>query len=1034
MKRLPPGLYELLHTRELERLLEETGQAGEARWDAITLEEVDRYLALPLAREISLLLRQADSKELAALLSGERDSSGLLDEVLSRLFPVDLQVLGQIREHQLAQASLPRPDTRLSESALLTGSARTPSLQSQMVKELASCDRADWLVSFIKFAGIRQLYPALQEFTSKSSPDGRPRLRIATTSYMGATDIKAVRLLQELPNTEIRVSLDTKRTRLHAKAYLFHRESGFGSAYIGSANISKAAMNEGLEWTAKVSQFESLHLWQHAAATFDSHWEDETEFTPCTKENIGEFIAAISSERGNTLGAGAILPFFDLRPHTFQQAILEDIAAERAAGRTKHLIIAATGTGKTMVAAFDYKAFCEQWGGHPRLLFVAHREEILKQAQLAFSQVLKHHDFGDLLAGGKEPSSYDHLFCTVQSWNSRGLDTLAPDYYDYIVLDEAHHAAAASYQRLIDHIEPFSLVGLTATPERADGGDIRDDFGGSFTHELRLTEAVERNLLCPFHYYGIPDAPGIDFSSLDWKRGGYQQQDLDELLGSNDGRAQWVRTQTDAYVADIRQVRGLGFCVSVTHARFMAAKFTELGVPSMALTAETPKDVRDKVQWSLKKREINFIFTVDLYNEGVDLPFVDTVLFLRPTESLTIFLQQLGRGLRLDDDKSQLTVLDFIAPQNRRFDFISRFRALSMRPEKRVDTQIEAGMPFMPTGCFIQLERQSEQIILDSIRDTASTMRGKRFLQEVERLLTATEGEVSLQQLLDYFHLDDPDPIYRKGLPSQIISAVTERRDLDTLRKGEYSLGRGFRKLLLMDDPMLLAQFSNLLQGKPGTTGTDELLHCLLWGSKKPGDGTLDAVHQYVMDHPGIVGDLLELIDWMRIHRNPIRERKFPGTGELNLHGSYSRAQILLAAGKGSFEHPAPAREGVLHIPERKVDLFFADIDKDEADFSPTTMYEDYAVTDKLFHWQSQSGTGSETATGRRYINHERMGYTPYLFIRRKKQLENGLTAPYLFAGPLRYRRHQGSKPMSILWELGEPLPAKALTWARRVG
>ena len=1040
MKELPAGLYELLYTKELNRLLNATGQQEYSLLEDIDPKEIAAYLSIPLARELAVYLQDAlcntKASEAVQKIGNELRNPVVLQNLLEAMTPIDAKILTQIREQNTPLIPVQRPDTRLSESALLTGSARTPSLQSQLSKELASCIRADWIVSFIKFTGVLQLLPALKQFTRTPLADGSPRLRIATTSYMGATDINAIRLLQELPNTELRMSLDTKRTRLHAKAYLFHRETGFSTAYIGSANVSKAAMNEGLEWTIKVSEFETQHLWQHAIATFDSHWEDETEFVPCTQDTLQVFAAAIQAERGTVQNpGGTIIPLFQLRPYGFQQIILDEIAAEREAGKHQHLIIAATGTGKTMVAAFDYLAFCKREKGQPRVLFVAHREEILKQALQTFRHVLQDGNFGELLAGGSTPSSYDHLFCTVQSWNSRNLDTLARDYFDYVVLDEAHHGTASTYQKLLQHIEAKSLLGLTATPERSDGGDIRNDFGGSFTHELRLTEAIERSLLAPFHYYGIPDAPGIDLSAISWRAGKYDMGELSRLLETNDARAQWVLSQTLSHVADISQVRGLGFCVSITHAHYMAKVFSQAKVPAVALTSGSPKQERDLVQRQLKNREIQCIFTVDLYNEGVDIPFVDTVLFLRPTESLTIFLQQLGRGLRLHEEKAQLTVLDFIAPQNKQFSFIARYRSLSMRPGKRIDTQLKAGMPFVPTGCFVHLERQAEKVVLDSIRNTTRIMQGRRFYQELERLVSGSNAEhVTLQELFDWFHVSDPDDIYRRGLPSSFVQAVRTRKGFEEVNQETYSLHEGFRRLLLADDPYFFQELRKLLQGEPVSSLITAQLHALLWHKQRPGQGDLDAVQQYILSHKGVLHDLLELLDWLDHNKPPIPKKQFAETGNLNLHASYSRSQILLALGKGTFEDPFPSREGVLYVPEKKIDVFFADINKSEADFSPTTMYEDYAITHKLFHWQSQSGTSEATATGQRYIHHAAEGCTPYLFIRKHKKSENKVTAPYVFAGPLQYTRHQGAKPMSIIWELKEPLPARVLSWARRVG
>ena len=1034
MNSFPPGLYDLLQTPLLQKRLRAAGLTERAKW--LELDETElanrfqQLVAKELTSALSDIFESKDKSALAARLLEALRQPQIQDQLLPDLLPEASRILHRITPAN-PHLEIVRPDTPLAVSALLTGSARSPALRTQFQKELASCDRADWLVSFIKYAGILPLLETLRQFTQTPASDGGPRLRIATTSYMGATDAKAIEELLKLPHTEIRVSYDTKRTRLHAKAYLFHRATGFSSAYIGSANISKAALDEGLEWTAKISQYETAHLWQHACATFESHWEDATEFSPCTAVDLPQLRQALARESG-TAAIETNANFFDLRPYDYQKAILQDIASERQSGKHKHLIIAATGTGKTMVAAFDYKAFCELRNGRPRLLFVAHREEILKQAMASFRQVLRDGSFGEVLSDGATVTQHDHLFCTVQSWNSpsRQFNKLSPEHFSYVVLDEAHHASAESYQRLIDHVTPLCLLGLTATPERNDGRDIRDDFGGAFTHEIRLAEAIERALLAPFHYFGVPDQSEIDFSRLDWSSGHYDQGQLAALLETNGNRAGWALSQLERHVADLQRVRGLGFCVSVRHAEFMAAFFNARGVPAKALSAESPRELRNSVQQELTRRDIRFIFTVDLYNEGVDIPCVDTVLFLRPTESLTIFLQQLGRGLRLHDDKAQLTVLDFIAPQHRNFRYAKRFQALSSRPTGRIDEQLKNDMPFVPAGCLIHLERQAKEHVLKNIQDAAGRLRGQRLINELRDLQRQTTGELSLKSMLDFLQLDDPDPLYKVGLPHQLLNPI-EDTDGSVVK-----LNEGFRRVLMMDDTHLLRQAQEALRTGQNPAGySAELMQSLLWAPQSRTTLNLAQASSFFHNRPGLRHDLLELLDWLITHRSPLAPAVQPGRfGALHPHAHYTREQVLLALGFSTFEKPVRS-EGTVHLGNHKMDLFFADINKSQEDYSPTTMYQDYAITDSLFHWQTPSTISSSSVTGQRYIEHATNGYTPLLFIRDRKKLANGLTAPYFFAGPLRYRKHEGSKPMSITWELADaPLPAKVLSWARRVG
>ena len=1043
------GLHERLSSRALLDRLDTQDLLALAQWrDDLDPHDLAAIVGAHLGRVFSdalLGLRERDRTAwedmidglTAALRAADHPLAGVLDELPA----LPLRQLVEIRSPDDAAVkarTTVRPDLPLALSALLTGSRHSPSLISQIDKELASADRADWLVAFIKYSGIRALKSSLQRFVEQPGPDGGPRLRVATTSYLGATDLKAVRTLLELPNTEVRVAFDTHRARLHAKAYLFHRLTGFGTAYVGSANMSRVALDEGLEWTARISQHELAHLWRQVVSGFDTHWSDENEFERIGIDDLPRLEAALVAERdGRPSTSSRSLHCFDLRPHAFQQEILDAIAEERDAGLSRHLVIAATGTGKTMVAAFDYRRFAESsgTGSRPTLLFIAHREEILGQAMHSFRHVLRDATFGDVLTGGQQPAQSRHLFCSVQSWNARDLSQLPRDHFSYVVLDEAHHAAAASWQRILDHVQPQVLLGLTATPERADGQDIRDAFGKRYTHELRLADAIEARHLVPFHYFGVGDHPDVDFSGLAWQRGGYRDADLDRVVGSNERRARWVLQQLDDHVADLNAMRALGFCVSQRHAQFMADYCTVHGLSAAVLTADSPTALRNTVQRRLVNREIQIIFTVDLFNEGIDIPEVDTVLFLRPTNSLTIYLQQLGRGLRVHPGKANLTVLDFIAPQHRQFRFAERFRALCNHHGQRIDRQIEAGFPWLPAGCLVRLDAQASSVVLDNIRNALALRRPQLVTQLAA--LRQTQGEqVSLAQMLDWLHIDDPDLLLKHGMPSSLMAASAGRQPPE-LGRHEKGLTRGLRQLLLCDDRELLTALQRALDTAKPVTNADreavKLALALVWGKPRPAGGE-DAALGFIHAHPALRHDLLEVLRWQLQQRLPTQQRRFPTlTGGLALHACYTREQILLALGKGDFNTPFSHREGVLHVAERGVDAFFVTINKSDKDFSPTTQYEDHALSQELFHWQSQSGTSADSPTGQRYIHHAEQGCQPLLFVRSAKRLGNGLTEPFRFIGPAVYVRHTGSRPMSIVWRLQHPLRARELRAYRHI-
>lgn len=917
-----------------------------------------------------------------------------------------------------------RPDTPLSRSALLTGTRLDPSLGSQLRKEIATADRVDILCSFIKWSGLRVLLDDLRQLAERSKKGG-PRIRVITTSYMGATDPRAVEELSRLPNTEIRVSYDTKRTRLHAKAYLFHRGTGFGSAYVGSANLSNAALSEGLEWTTKISHYELPYLWSKVAGTFDTYWADD-EFQIFTGDSPDRLRQAIRRERESASEPESAI-IFDLRPYPFQEEILDVLSAEREIQhKNRHLVVAATGTGKTMIAAFDYARLCRQTETKPPLLFVAHREEILRQALGSFRGVLRDQNFGDLLVGGREPEQGHHLFCSIQSYNSRELWQRAPNDFAYVVVDEFHHAAAPSYQRLLTHVQPQILLGLTATPERTDQLNVLQWFGGRTSAEIRLPDAINRRLLCPFQYFGVADS--VDLDGLTWQRGGYRVDELDRIYTGNDVRARLIYEKVHEVLLNPLRARGLGFCVSVAHAEYMARFFNDHGLPSVALTAESPDDVRQEAQQRLRSRDVNFIFVVDLYNEGVDIPEVDTLLLLRPTESLTVYLQQLGRGLRLHDDKDCLTVLDFIGAQRREFRFAARLRALSTRPEGRLDHEIERSFPHLPSGCIVQLERVAQQRVLDNVRESVRLLR-PRLVGSIRDLGRYLGRLPSLAETLDYLDAS-LDELLKRGLWSQLLAEAGLAPE--PIAPDHERLAKGLRRISHLDDANQIQEWLNYLdrpvRGQlvfPHDQRLIEMLLVSLWGSQSLG-WSLDDADNRLRNNPSAITDLRAILEYQLTHAPTHPAVQIANlSGPLTIHGKYTRDEILVGLGHWLLARRPDFREGVLHLAQSKVDAFFVTLQKTEEDYSPTTMYEDYLISHELFHWQSQSNTSAESATGQRYVRHRELGYSPLLFVRETRDLPSGLSAPYAFLGPCEYVSHEGSRPMSITWKLRYSVPAR---------
>ncbi len=923
----------------------------------------------------------------------------------------------------------PRPEVPLAASALLVNGRDQPRIGTEVQRELDSADRADLLCAFIKWHGLRVLEEHIAGLVRRGG-----RVRVITTTYIGATERRALDRLVEL-GAEVRVSYETRMTRLHAKAWLFHRNTGFSTGYVGSSNLSKTALLDGLEWNVRLSAVEQPHLLDTFAATFEEYWADPAfePYDPSDPAEQARLDEALAAERGGPADLPITLTSLEVRPWGFQREILDELAAERAVhGHWKNLVVMATGTGKTVVAGLDYRRLREA-GTVDSLLFVAHREEILGQSLATFRHILRDGSFGERFVAGERPRQWRHVFASIQSLALLDLDRdLPPGHFDMVVVDEFHHASAETqtYARLLRHVEPRLLLGLTATPERADGLDVRVWFDGRTAVELRLWEALERGLLAPFQYFGLHDE--TDLQTVRWKRGtGYDTAELTNVYTGHDARVRIILQALLDKVTDVARMRALGFCVSIEHAEFMARRFNDAGIPARAVTANTPQAERRASLEDLRRRDVNILFTVDLFNEGVDVPEVDTVLFLRPTESATVFLQQLGRGLRLADDKPCLTVLDFIGNQRAEFRFDLRYRALTGVSRRGLAREIEQGFPTLPPGCHIELDRVASRIVLGNVT-SALRMNWQGLATELRHL-----GDVDLATFLTETGLE-LDDVYRRRRGGW--AGLRRLADLEGRPAGpdDGRLAAAFGRMLHLDDLERLEVLVRALARDappaipaPGTREHRLLLmwHFALWGANEP-PALMAAGLDRLWANPARRDELLELA---LVLRQRIRRVTTPvdpgGRVPLHVHARYSRDEALAAFG---VDNPGAVRQGVKWVEAERADVFFVTLRKTEKHYSPTTMYQDRAITPSLFQWESQSTTSAASPTGQRYLNHRRRGTSVHLFIRESKEADGDMGAPpYLYAGTASYVSHEGERPLRILWNLDHDLPADVFHAAR---
>lgn len=920
-----------------------------------------------------------------------------------------------------------RPITSLVSSSLFTGSSGQVTMESELKREILSADEICFLVSFIKSTGINLIYNQLKEFTDKGK-----KLRIITTTYLGATNYEAIKRLASLENTEIKISYNSSVDRLHAKSYLFLRNTGLHTAFIGSSNLSEAALTEGLEWNVKVTQIELPNIIKEIRHTFESYWADSHFETFKLGQDDERLKNAL---KGDSDYKSIDYSYLDLiQAHDYQEAILEKLRMEREIfHHYRNLIVAATGTGKTVIAAFDFKRFREQ-NKRDNFLFIAHREEILKQSIRTFRTVLKDENFGDLWYGGEEPKSMTHLFASKDLLNNR-LDNLqlADDFFDYIIFDEVHHIAASSYRKILNRFKPKILLGLTATPERMDGEDITQDFDGKISAEIRLDDALNNNLLAPFHYYGITD--NVDLRDVKWQGGRYVISELSKLYTYNDLRTGLILRKIEDHLPNYNQVRALCFCVDIDHAKKMAMKFQMANLKADFLISENSSE-RAKMYRLLKEKKINYLFVVDMFNEGVDIPEVDTILFLRPTESLTVFLQQFGRGLRKAEGKEFVTILDFVGHCNKEFNYADRFRRIIGRTSMSVEEEVQKDFPHLPLGCHITLESKAKEFILENIRDSINALRKNKLINWVQSYHIDYNVPFTLSNFLR-LHKIPLEKFYKSFTWNSLM--VAAGKSVKSSRF-ERELQRAVYKKWLSTDSYSYFSFiervaQNRMKVNYETLNTvEKQMALMLYYDLFQNAGVYISLQEMFND---LSKDKLfcdELIEVIRLLKNRCEAYELQDNSRLihfplKLHGVYTKDQIFVAIGTSTLEKKSSNREGVERNKNRNIEAMYVDIIKDREEGSNTD-YNDFAINESLFNWETQNKVSPQSPAGQTYIKQTQ---TMLLFVRQQSSFpdDKGRTMGYTYLGEVKLVKWQGSKPMEIVWRLKTPMPVSLLKIAR---
>lgn len=920
--------------------------------------------------------------------------------------------------------------------------------------------RVDAAVSFVMGSGVELIQPHLQDLLDRGGA-----VRLLTGDYLDVTDPAALRRLLDLNGDVTLAVFEAGRTVFHPKAWVFHFLDGSGVALVGSSNLSKSALLQGVEWNYRLVTADQQGGWRDALAAFeallarpevkplDHPWVDAYERRRRTDVDARPMVAEVEPEPPR------FVPF----PHPIQQRALAALVDTREAGYKAGLVVLATGLGKTWLSAFDTDR-----PEFKRVLFVAHREEILNQALESFRAIRPKDRFGRYSDKAKDLDA-DVLFASVQTLGKAAhLRQFKPDAFDYIIIDEFHHAAARTYRTLIDHFRPKFLLGMTATPERTDGGDLLGLCQENLVFECGLAPGIEANLLCPFHYFGVPDA--VEYANIPWRSTGFDELALTNALATR-ARAQNALEQLGQHGGR----KALAFCCSQRHADFMADFFNAAGRRSVAVHSGQTSAPRSTSLQALEAGDLDIVCAVDMFNEGVDVPSIDTILMLRPTASAIVWTQQMGRGLRRSEGKDHLTIIDYIG-NHRTFLNNARVlldcgpgdRDLALSLEKARDGRLS-----LPVGCEVTYDLEALDMLKKLLRRTSAgdaleayfvdfkQRLGVRptalevyhagfdprasghgsWLQFVRRQgdLSADEAEVLAVQagFLDEVARTPMTRSYKMVLlqAMQEAGALPGRMSLDDLATRFQDIARR--------NPRIAAELGAPLDDLPAVRSSVRTNPVAAWTSRQDASGkpfftfdgesfeTAFAVEPRL--RPAFSDMIRELIDWrlaQYLDRGAVTVEAAPEAQE--------QASVGEGASQGRVSLAVPWRE---YMREEIPPLFglafksgswnqgfvvdgrhaFLLVTLEKGNVPLGRTYDDRFTAADSFQWHSQTRTTRASKHGR-IIGGIEKGFDVHLFVRAGK-LRGSKGAPFYYCGDVEFESWVGDAPISVTWRLSEPAP-----------
>ncbi|SHJ28469.1 Superfamily II DNA or RNA helicase [Clostridium amylolyticum] len=926
--------------------------------------------------------------------------------------------------------------TYLINNKLIVNSEKG-NLLNELKRCLNECERFYFSVAFINFSGLQLLLDTFKELELKGVKG-----KIITSTYLNFTEPKALEKIKTFSNIDLKVFVADNDNGFHTKAYIFENRDEY-KIIIGSSNITQRALKSNVEWNVQVISKRENSFIKDVFKEYNKLWDCTDIVDEKFLNTYESFIKEI--RKVNSYKSMEFENYKQIKPNEMQKKAVRNLQRLRTVGEDKALVIAATGTGKTYMSAFDVIEFKAK-----KMLFIVHREEILKSAEKTFKKLVKNKTkTTGLLTGMRKDINADYLFSTIQSMNNNLYD-FNKDEFQYIVIDEAHHSSSPSYKRVIDYFKPEFLLGMTATPERSDDGNIFNIFDNNVALELRLREALALDLVIPFHYFGITDIEGIDLSDVNLNNG----NEIAKRLKVNE-RVDFIIEKMNFYGHDGDKLKCVGFCASIDHAEYMAAEFNRRGINSISLTGKNSPSEREEYIKRLEcdEDELKVIFTVDIFNEGIDIPSINLVLMLRPTNSPIVFIQQLGRGLRKYKDKSFLTVLDFIGNYNKAFLIAIALNGARYYDKDSLKVAVATEFANLPGCTNIQMDRISKERILNQIdKENFNSM---KYLKEEYQEFKKLRNGKTPYLLMDYINYDGaPNPIkfiskekiylnfVAKVENDDELKSLLTKDDFFTISKelsGMLPIKRVYEfaiiKYLMEHDEINLQQGKKEILKYIEFVDDDSVKHafkCLNQDYYDSGqvksnlksfdynDGILKTTTKYlkVIRDENLKIYIEDIINYGLIRYEKEFENQYYGVPFLKLYEQYQMVDIALLSNYTKI-HSSFRGSGLL---TNENDFFlFIDLHKEE-DIKQSINYEDKFINSKAFQWQTPNNISQESHRGKNIIFNQERKINLHIFIRKYKQID-GKVQPYIYIGEGNTIKYHGEKPITVTMELENEVP-----------